>query len=80
MCLAIPAKVTEIEGFLARVEVYGNIREVGTRLVPDLKVGDWVLIHAGFALEKIDEERAMETLKILEEMAEAVEKEEEAGA
>ncbi|NLY55676.1 MAG: HypC/HybG/HupF family hydrogenase formation chaperone [Firmicutes bacterium] len=79
MCLAVPAKVTEINGFLAKVEIYGNTREVGIRLVPDVQVGDWVLIHAGFALEKIDEERARETLKILEEMAELVERE-EAGA
>lgn len=79
MCLAIPARVKEINEHLAKVEVYGNVREVGIRLVPDLKVGDWVLIHAGFALEKIDEERAQETLKILEEMADIVEAE-EAGA
>ncbi len=79
MCLAVPAKVREITGFMAKVEIYGNIREVGIRLVPDVQIGDWVLIHAGFALEKIDEEQAMETLKILEEMAELVERE-EAGA
>ncbi len=79
MCLAIPAKVKEINGSLAKVEVYGNIREVGTRLVPDVAVGDWVLIHAGFALEKINEERAQETMRILEEMADSL-NEEEAGA
>jgi hydrogenase expression/formation protein HypC len=70
MCLAVPAKVVEINGSMARVDVEGNTREIGIRLVPDVKVGDWVLVHAGFAVDVIDEVAARETMDIFREVLE----------
>jgi len=71
MCLSIPAKITKIkEGNIAVAEVGGASREIGLDLIEDAKVGEYVLIHTGYAIEKIDEEEAMETMKWLREMAE----------
>ncbi|HWJ02306.1 MAG TPA: HypC/HybG/HupF family hydrogenase formation chaperone [Verrucomicrobiae bacterium] len=68
MCLAIPAKVITVSENLAQVDLMGNHRSVNTNLVAEeLKPGDWVLVHAGYAMEKIDEEIAQETLGLLEE-------------
>ncbi len=64
MCLAVPAKVIAIEGAFAKVDVEGNVREAGIRLVPEVKVGDYVLVHAGFAVEIVDPQAAEETLAI----------------
>lgn len=69
MCLAIPAKVREKSGVnLATVDVLGVTRKVSLDLVPGTDIGDWVLIHAGFAIEKVDEQFAQETLEILRSM------------
>ncbi len=68
MCLGIPAKVVEIDGNLGKAEVGGVRREVDLRLVEDVGVGDWVILHAGFAIQKLDEKEAAETLSLLEEM------------
>ena len=69
MCLAIPAQVREKSGVnLATVDVLGVTRKVSLDLVPDTDIGDWVLIHAGFAIEKVDEQFAQETLEILRSM------------
>ena len=67
MCLAIPAKVIEISDLTARVEVGGNIRDANISLVENLKVGDYVMLHAGFAISKLDEDQAEETLGLLKE-------------
>lgn len=67
MCLAVPAKVLSLEGGLARIEVEGNVRSAGTRLVPEVKVGDWVLVHAGFIVEVLDPRAAEETLALFRE-------------
>ena len=78
MCLAIPAQIVEVidpEAGLAKAEISGVRRAVSTALCPDAGVGDWVLIHVGFALETIDEEQARETLALLEQMGEAYEQE-----
>jgi hydrogenase expression/formation protein HypC len=78
MCLAIPAQIVELvdpEAGLAKAEISGVRRAVSTALCPDTGVGDWVLIHVGFALERIDEEQARETLALLEQMGEAYEQE-----
>lgn len=57
MCLAFPAKVLEIrENFLATIEHSGIKREASLMLLPDAKVGDYVLVHAGFAMQIVDEE------------------------
>ncbi len=69
MCLAVPGKVLEISGNMARVEVGGFLREISLDLCPDVSVGEYVLIHAGFAIEKVDEEDAKETLAFLQKMA-----------
>jgi len=68
MCLAIPALVKSIDGQLAEVEVGGVSRKVSIWLTPEVKVGDYVLLHTGYAINIIDEAEANETLKLLEEM------------
>lgn len=82
MCLAIPGRVVELldEGKqLARVEVGGVRRNVNVSLVSDddqqVEIGDWVLIHVGFALSRIDEAEARRTLQALEEIGAAYEQE-----
>jgi len=78
MCLAIPAQIVEIvdpAGALAKAEISGVRRAVSYALCPSVEVGDWVLIHVGFALERIDEQQARETLELLEQMGEAYEQE-----
>ena len=69
MCLAVPVKVVLIEGSEAKVEISGVKRRVSIMLTPEAKVGDYVLLHTGYAINVIDEAEALETLKILEEMA-----------
>jgi len=71
MCLAIPGKVVEIvdlENNLAKVEVGGVRRNVNIGMLDDTRVGDYVLIHVGFAMSKIDEKQAEETLRLLQEL------------
>ena len=67
MCLAIPMKVVEIEGNKGIVEYTGIKREVGLELLEGVKVDDWVIIHTGFAISKLNEEEAQETLSLLKE-------------
>ena len=71
MCLAIPGRIVEMvdEGNrLAKVDVAGVQRTVNVGLLDDAVAGDWVLIHVGFALQKVDEEEAEATIKLLEGM------------
>jgi hydrogenase expression/formation protein HypC len=71
MCLAIPGRVVEIvdeAGDIAKVEVGGVRRNVNVALLDAARVGDYVLIHVGFALSKVDEHEAEETLRLLEEL------------
>jgi hydrogenase expression/formation protein HypC len=68
MCLAVPGRVEKLEETIALVDVGGATVRVRTDLVPDTREGEWVLVHAGFALEKVDEEYAKETLALLAEM------------
>jgi hydrogenase expression/formation protein HypC len=70
MCLAIPTLIKSIEGTTARAEVGGVERTVSLALTPDARVGDYVLVHTGFAISVIDEDEAHETLRLLEELAE----------
>jgi hydrogenase expression/formation protein HypC len=69
MCLAIPAKIVEIVDNMALIDMEGTQREVSLLLLENATIGDFVIVHAGFAIHKIDEEEAMESLKILREMA-----------
>jgi hydrogenase expression/formation protein HypC len=71
MCLAIPARVLQVEEGLGLVDIGGVVREASFMLLPDVQVGDYVLLHAGYALQKVDEAEAEETLRLLAEMAEA---------
>jgi len=68
MCLAVPAKILEINDLAARVDVGGNVREANIALVEGVEVGDYVLLHAGFAISKYDPEEARRTLELLEEV------------
>ena len=70
MCLAIPMKVIEIKNSEGIVELGGVQREVNLQLVEDVNVGDYILIHAGFAIQKLDREEAEKTLSYLRQMAE----------
>jgi hydrogenase expression/formation protein HypC len=70
MCLAIPALIKSVEGTSAAVEIAGVEREISVALTPEARVGDYVLVHTGFAIGVVDEEEAQETLRLLEELAE----------
>jgi hydrogenase expression/formation protein HypC len=73
MCLAIPGKIIEVvdaENNIAKVDVGGVRRNINTGMLDGTKVGDYVLIHVGFAMSKIDEHEAEETLRILKEIGE----------
>ena len=71
MCWAIPLKLVERQGEIGKVELSGTVREVGLQLLDDVQPGDYVLVHAGFAIQKLDEEEAQETLRLWEEIARA---------
>jgi len=72
MCLAIPSRIERIKDNIAVIDVDGVKRTVSLLLLEDAKVGDYVIVHAGFALHKIDEAVAMESLEILREAASLV--------
>lgn len=73
MCLAIPAKVIEIaDDNLATVDIMGATREVSLDLTPHAQLGDYVLIHAGFSIEVVDEAFAQETIDLIKEFPELV--------
>jgi len=65
MCLAVPAKITELHGDTATVDMEGVRREISVLLVPGVKIGEYVIIHAGFAIGKLDEEEALESLRLI---------------
>ena len=70
MCLAIPARIIELDGDKAVVDAMGNRWKAKTTLLPEAKLGDLVLIHAGFAISLVDEEEAKETWKMIAEIDE----------
>jgi len=69
MCVAVPALVKSIEGSLARVEIGGIVREVSLRLTPEARVGDYVIVHTGYAINVLDQAEGEETLRLFEEIA-----------
>lgn len=72
MCLGIPAKVIEVDNiFQGKVDYLGTKVKTNFSLLEDVKKGDWVIVHAGFAISKLDEKEAQETLEILREFAQA---------
>ena len=68
MCLGIPMKVVKIKGDFAEVESGRLLRNVNIQMLKHLKIGDYVLVHAGFAIQKVDAQRAKETLRIVDEI------------
>ncbi len=76
MCLAIPSRITKIENNMATIDVEGVQREASLMLLEDARVGDYVIVHAGFAIQKLDEAAARETLDLLREAIAAVDKRE----
>ncbi len=79
MCLAIPAKIVSIKDKEAVIEVGGIQREASLWLTPEAKVGDYVLLHTGFAIAVLDEQEAKETIALIEEVAKFGEQEDEAA-
>lgn len=78
MCLAIPMRISEIQGESGIAEVRGVSRKIDLSLVQPAGVGDFVLVHTGFALQKIDEEEYQRTLSILQELGEGLTDDEQA--
>jgi hydrogenase expression/formation protein HypC len=73
MCLAIPLRLVEVNGNVGKVDVGGATREVGLHLIEDPQPGDYLLVHAGFAIQKLDEEEAQKTLALWQEIAQRME-------
>lgn len=73
MCLAIPAKIMRIDGTEAEVEIGGISRKASLVLTPDAGVGDYVLLHAGYAINVVDQKEAEETLAIFAEISHLME-------
>jgi hydrogenase expression/formation protein HypC len=71
MCLGVPAKVVERTGDTGFVELGGVRREISLMLLDDVSVGEWVIVHAGFAIERLSEEEARQTLALFREIADA---------
>jgi len=81
MCLAVPAKLVECSDDQSAVaDLHGNRVEISTMLIPEAAVGDWVLIHAGFAIQLLDEQEAQATFAVLEDLRQAAEAEDDAEA
>lgn len=71
MCLAVPAQIEEVlDDGMARCDLNGVQKDINVSLIADPKAGDWVIVHVGFALNRIDEAQAQETLKLLASMGE----------
>lgn len=71
MCLAIPSLITRIDGRTATIDVAGVKRQTSLMLLEDARVGDYVIVHAGFAIQKLDRQAALETLALLRQVAAA---------
>jgi hydrogenase expression/formation protein HypC len=71
MCLAVPAKLIECRGTSATADLHGNRVQISTLLLPNCKQGDWVLLHAGFAIQSLDEREAQETWAVVNDLRNA---------
>ncbi len=74
MCLSIPAEVLSIDGDMAEVSVGGTMYNASIRLVEDVDVGDFILIHSGYGIAKIDEAEANDTLNLMQEIKKKAER------
>lgn len=73
MCLGFPGKIIELDEFAATVDIGGTKREVSVMILPDeVEIGDWVMVHAGMAIAKMDPDEAQKTLQVLREFADAL--------
>lgn len=73
MCVAIPSKIIRINDLLATVEVYGACRDINLMLLPEeAAVGDYVLVHAGFAIQKVDAASGRESLELFDQVIDAL--------
>jgi len=72
MCLAVPALVTSIDGIEAEADIGGIRRRISLWLTPEVRVGDYVLVHTGYALNVLDQEEAAKTLQLFEEIGRVV--------
>lgn len=70
MCLAVPSKIIEINDSVAKVEVDGVVRDASLMLLEDVSLGDYVIVHAGFAISKVDEEAALQTIEDMRKILE----------
>ncbi len=77
MCLAVPVRLISIEGSVGKVELSGTVMEVGLQLLEEAAIGDYVLVHAGFAIQKVDQREAEETLRFLNEVFDVMGKRDE---
>lgn len=68
MCLAIPMKIKSLKGDFAEVESGRLQRTINIQMLPQAKIGDYVIVHAGFAIQKVDPKKAEETLKLVNEI------------
>ncbi len=68
MCLSVPGKIIEKKGMSAEVDVGGTIRKISLKFVPDVAVGEYVLVHTGFAMQVVDEQEANEMMRLLKEL------------
>ena len=75
MCLAIPAMIKSVDGLSAEVEIGEVSRRISIWLTPDVKPGDYVLLHTGYSINVIDEDEAKETLRLLEAVADGLDSE-----
>jgi hydrogenase expression/formation protein HypC len=69
MCLSIPVRIVSIDGVMAEVSAGGTLFKAGLHMIENAEVGDYILLHAGFAIRKISEKEADETLKLFEEIS-----------
>ena len=74
MCLSIPARIISIKENMADVSVGGAVFKAGLHMIEDVKGGDYILLHTGFAIQKISEKEALETLQIINEMKDSMSK------
>ncbi|HQD36397.1 MAG TPA: HypC/HybG/HupF family hydrogenase formation chaperone [Thermodesulfovibrio thiophilus] len=80
MCLAVPSKIIELDGYMATVDVMGLKKQISLMLLPEEpKIGDYVLVHAGFAINKMDPPEAEEALKIFQKIFQEMEEQERVG-
>ena len=72
MCLAVPALIKSIDGFEAEVDMGGISRRISIRLTPNAKLGDYVIVHTGYAINILDQDEAQETLRLFAQLEEAL--------